>query len=233
MTGLLDGAPCLAREVQACDLRMLRKQFLETSRGRIAEILQHGPTTVDRLAAGLRLTPNAVRAQLTAMERDGLVRRAGLVPGTTRPSSIFELTPALEQLLSGAYIPLLTHLVRTLAEDLDHDRLNALMRQTGKSLANEFAGGRRLTGDLHARVRKASEFLNKELGAVTHVARQNGGFVLQGQGCPLAAITDKEPAVCVVIESLLHELVGAPVRECCHREGRPRCCFEFRPPTAR
>jgi predicted ArsR family transcriptional regulator len=211
---------------------MLRRQFLETSRGRIAEILQRGPNTVEQLASAMRLTSNAVRAQLIVMERDGLVRRAGLVPGATRPSRKFELTPALEQLLSGAYIPLLTHLVRTCAEGLTRDRLNALMRRTGKSLASEVAGGR-LPGDLHARAKRASAFLNTELGAVTHVARHNGGFVIEGQGCPLAAITDKEPAICLVVESLLHELVGAPVRGCCHREGRPRCCFQIHPAPAR
>ena len=65
---------------------MLKRQFLETRRGRIAEILQRGSATVEQLARALRITPSAVRAQLTAMERDGLVRRAGLVAGTTRPS---------------------------------------------------------------------------------------------------------------------------------------------------
>jgi predicted ArsR family transcriptional regulator len=208
---------------------MLRKQFLETSRGRIAAILQRGPATVEHLASALRLTPNAVRAQLIVMERDALVRRAGLVAGTTRPSNTYTLTPALEQLLSGAYIPLLTHLVRTFAAGLRRDRLTALMRETGKSLAAEVSGGRRYAGDLHTRTKKANEFLKSELGALTHVARLNGGFVIQGQGCPLAAITDKEPAVCVAVESLLQELTGATVHECCNREGRPRCCFEIHP----
>jgi hypothetical protein len=33
--------------------------------------------------------------------------------------------------------------------------------------------------------------------------------------------------VCRMIESFLAEVVGAPVKECCDREGRPRCCFEI------
>ena len=77
------------------------------------------------------------------------------------------------------------------------------MRQTGSSLAAEFPGRQRATASLHARARAASEFLNHELGAVTHVVRKNGGFVVQGHGCPLAAITGKEPAVCLAVESLL------------------------------
>jgi predicted ArsR family transcriptional regulator len=212
---------------------MLRKQFLETSRGRIAELLQRGARTVDDLASELRLTPNAVRAQLTVMERDGLVRRAGMLPGATRPSNTFELTPALEQLLSGAYIPLLTQLVRSLDTVLTREQLESVLRQTGKNLATQFTGGNRLPGDLRARVRRASEFLNAELGAVTHVARRNGGFVLQGEGCPLAAITDKEPAVCLAVESLVRQLVGGSVRECCNRGGRPRCCFQIHPAGVR
>ena len=205
---------------------MLRQQFLETRRGRIAEILQRGPATVEQLASALRITPSAVRAQLTAMERDGLVRRAGLVAGATRPSSVFEVTPALEHLLSSAYIPLLTNLVHTFAAGLDRDRFCELMRQTGARLAADAIGGRSPGGDLSSRVRAASKFLNAELGAVTQVVRRNGSLLIEGRGCPLAAITDKEPAVCLAIESLVHQLVQAPVRECCDRSERPRCCFE-------
>ena len=221
----------VAEKLQGPDALMLRKQFLQTSRGRLAEILQRGPSTVEQLASALRLTPNAVRAQLVVMERDGLIRRAGTIPGTTRPSHTYELTQTFEQLLSSAYVPLLTHLVKTFAEGLEREQLQALMRQTGKSLAAEVDGGHQLPGEFHVRVKKANEFLKIEFGAVTHVTRQNGGFVIQGQGCPLAAITDKEPSVCVAVESLLAELIGAEVRECCNREGRPRCCFEIHPST--
>ena len=58
--------------------------------------------TVDDLAAELGRTANAVRSQLIAMERDGLVRRTGQRPGTTRPSHVFELTSEVEHLLSRA-----------------------------------------------------------------------------------------------------------------------------------
>ena len=54
---------------------MLKKQFLDSSRGRIAALLQPGGLTAEEIAAKLQLTTNAVRAQLAGMERDGLVRR--------------------------------------------------------------------------------------------------------------------------------------------------------------
>src|SRR5213592_2243394 len=91
---------------------MLRDQLLDTSRGRIVTLLRHGELTAEEIAAKLGLTASAVRTQITGMERDRVVRRIGRRPGTTRPSHVFELTPEVDQLLSRAYIPLLTHLVR-------------------------------------------------------------------------------------------------------------------------
>ena len=205
---------------------MLRQQLLDTSRGRIITLLQQGSLTVDDLASKLSLTANAVRAHLTGMERDGLVQRAGRRPGTTRPSHVFELTPEVEQLLSQAYVPFLTQLVRVFASALPPRQVKRLMRNAGKALANELLVGTRPTGSLPSRVAAASELLNKQLGAVTHVER-NGGYVIRGVACPLAALTGKHPAVCLAMESLLGEVIGAAVHECCDRGGRPKCCFEI------
>jgi predicted ArsR family transcriptional regulator len=208
---------------------MLRQQLLDTSRGRIVTLLQRGSLTVDDIASTLELTSSAVRAQMTAMERDGVVRRVGRRPGTTRPSRVFELTPEVEQLLSRAYIPLLTQLVRVFAAGLPPDQLNAFMRDAGKGLADEFSLSGRRSSTLRSRVEAASHLLNEQLGAVTHV-EQNGGFIIRGVACPLAALTGKHPAVCLAMESLLAEALGAPVHECCDRSGRPRCCFEIKRP---
>ena len=207
---------------------MLRKQLLDTSRGRIVTLLQRGPLTVDDVAAKLRLTVNAVRVQITAMERDGVVQRAGQRPGATRPSSIFELTPEVEQLLSRAYIPFLTQLVRVFANGLPQDQVEAFFREAGKGVAEELALRRPASGDLRTRVKIASDTFNEELGAITHV-EENTGFVIRGQGCPLAAVTGKHPAVCRAMESLIAQIVAVPVSECCDRSDRPKCCFRIEP----
>src|SRR5438445_3867528 len=208
---------------------MLRKQFLETSRGRIAALLQRGGLTAEEMAAHLRLTTTAVRAQLAGMERDDLVRRAGQKRGVTRPSHVFELTAAVEQLLSGLYVPMLTHLVRVFTGNLRADQLKKMMRQAGKSLAADFPGAKRSAMSLEARVNVANELMTAQLGAVTHVVRKNGGFIIRGVACPIAAITNKHPSACLVVEGFLQEILGAPVRECCDRSVRPRCCFEVEP----
>jgi DeoR family suf operon transcriptional repressor len=210
---------------------MLRQQLLDTSRGRIVTLLQRGGLTVDDIASALQLTASAVRAQITAMERDGVVQRVGRRPGMTRPSHVYELTPEVEQLLSQAYIPLLMQLVQVFSNALPPQQVNALMREAGSRLAGELPFAKRSTDTLETRVSAASELLNTVLGAVTHV-EGNGGYVIRGAGCPLAALTGKHPAVCLAMESLLTEVLGVEVHECCDREGRPNCCFEISPRTS-
>jgi DeoR family transcriptional regulator, suf operon transcriptional repressor len=208
---------------------LLRKQHLDTSRGRIVSLLRAGGLTADDVASKLGLTRRAVRIQMTAMERDGVVRRAGKRPGTTRPSYVFDLTPEVEQLLSKAYIPLLTQLVRTFADGLPAEQVDELLRIAGNGLANELSRGKKLPGNLRFRIAMASEMLNEQLGATTRV-EANGGYVIRGVGCPLAALTGKHPGVCLAMESLIAAVVGAPVHECCDRSERPQCCFEIESP---
>jgi predicted ArsR family transcriptional regulator len=209
----------------------LRRQLLDTSRGRIISLLQKGGQTADDIASSLGLTRSAVRIQIGAMERDGVVRRAGKRPGTTRPSHIFELTPEVEYVLSKAYIPVLTQLVDVFAEALPARQLNTLLRRTGRLLANEISPGK-VQGDLKARADSASQLMNEKFGALTHV-KANGGIGIRGAGCPLSAVTGKHPGLCLVMESFVSEIVGAPVRECCDREHRPRCCFDIQSARAR
>ena len=205
---------------------MLRQQWLDTSRGRIVTLLREEVLTADDIARRLRLTRSAVRVHITAMERDGVVRKVGKRAGTTRPSHLFELTPEVEQLLSKAYVPLLTHLVSVFAATLPAAQFEAVLRRTGTGLARELSRGKRVGGGLKSRVTTASEIMNEHLGALTHV-EENGSVVIKGAGCPLAALTGKHRGVCLAMESLVAEIVGVPVRECCDRESRPRCCFEI------
>ena len=203
---------------------VFRQQLLDSSRGRIVVLLRSGALTVEDVARTLGLTGSAVRAHLAAMERDGVVRKVGTRRGTTRPFQLFELTPEVEQLLSKAYLPLLTQLVRVFADALPAAQVESLLRRAGRAVAQELSRTQRAPRGLGPRVAAASRIMNDHLGALTHVER-NGAIIIRGRGCPLAALTGKHPGVCLAMESLVAEIVGAPVHECCERERRPDCCF--------
>ena len=85
-------------------------------------------------------------------------------------------------------------------------------------------------GDLRARLDVAVAALN-ELGGLAELEEGEGVFVIRGYSCPLAAVTPGHPAVCKLAETLVAEVVGVPVRECCDRGERPRCRFEVALPA--
>lgn len=197
---------------------------LEGTRGRIVDLLRRSSLTANEIATHLGLTHNAVRVQLSLLQHDGLVREGGMRSSGTRPAVLYELAPAADFILSRAYIPFVAHLVQTLGELLPPEQLDQVMRTVGRRMANDWP---RLRGDLRQRVEGAAAFL-AELGAPNAVDVSEEGLVIRGFGCLLAAAVHGRPEVCRSMESLLAELLEAPVRECCERGDRPRCCFEIR-----
>jgi predicted ArsR family transcriptional regulator len=175
----------------------------------------------------LGLTHNAIRGHLAALQREGLVHEGGWQRGSSRPAVIYEVVPEAEAIFSKAYIPFMAQLLRALQERVRQDELDEIMRLVGRRMASERP---RLVGDLSQRVEAASALL-EDLGALNEVEKQDGGYVIRGYGCLLAAAVHGRPELCRAIESLLAELLAAPVRECCDRGERPRCCFEIEPPV--
>jgi predicted ArsR family transcriptional regulator len=196
---------------------------LRGTRARIIDLLRRAPLTAKEVASRLGLTHNAVRVHLAALQRDGLVREGGMQPSASRPAVIYELASGADAMLSRAYIPFVAHLVRLLGERLSPAELDELMHSVGHRVAADLP---RLRGELPARVQAASALL-EELGGANAVERANGGFVIRGYGCLLAEAIHGRREVCRAMESLLAELVEAPVNECCERGERPRCCFEI------
>src|SRR5258705_1525748 len=115
----------------------LGTRFIDGTRGRLVALLRRGARTVEELAQSVELTDNAVRSQLTSLERDGLVRQDGVRrgAGAGKPAVLYELHPDAEPLLSAAYPPVLTALIDVLVESLPRERSDELLRTVGRRLA--------------------------------------------------------------------------------------------------
>ena len=137
----------------------MSRRFLETTRGRVLASLRRGPATVEELAGALGLTDNAIRAHLTALDRDGLVRQAGVRrgPGAGKPAAVYELAADAEVRFSRAYAPVLTALLEELSGRLAPAELEAVMLEVGSRLAADVP---RRAGSIESRVRDADTLLN-------------------------------------------------------------------------
>jgi predicted ArsR family transcriptional regulator len=69
------------------------------------------------------------------------------------------------------------------------------------------------------------------IGGAAGAEREGDRIVIRSGACPLAEAVSVHPEVCRLAESLVSEIVKAPVTERCEREGAPRCRFEIELPN--
>jgi predicted ArsR family transcriptional regulator len=200
------------------------RRFFESTRGRVVERLRRGTCTVEALANELGLTDNAVRGHLATLERDGMVRAAGVRRdgGVGKPATLYELAPDAEAVMSRAYVPLVRALLGALPRRLSPRQLRSLFRDAGRHLAGDHAPA---TGALRTRAQLAAATLT-DLGGLVAVETNGAGYRIVGHGCPLADAVSRQPEVCTAVETMLGELSGTTVRQHCEHGDRPSCRFE-------
>jgi predicted ArsR family transcriptional regulator len=206
------------------DAMKLDQRFFESTRGQIVTLLRSSPCTVEELATKLDLTDNAVRAHLSTLERDGLVRQSGIRRGARKPHFTYSLTEDADRLFPKAYDALLNQLIAVLKHRLNPAEMEDVLREVGRAVAASTPNGHDAT--LQGRVQKALKVL-EAIGGSASIEEQDGKIVIRGNGCPLAAAVSVHPEVCHLAETLVGEIVKAPVVEKCDRTSRPHCVFEI------
>ncbi len=196
----------------------------DKSRSVLLQLLRGGPATIEDLASETDLTPNAVRFHIASLEAEGEVETAGTRKheGAGKPAVLYILTPQAEISFSKAYAPVLAATVQELRGSVPSDQVVPFLKRVGDRLAGAPNKSRR---SLAQRVAAGASLLN-DLGGATTVQKKKDMFVIKGQGCPLGAVVAGDPCVCSAVESLLTNVIGAPVKQCCAHGARPSCCFE-------
>ena len=201
------------------------QRFRDSTRGRIVSRLRRGSATVEELAAAVGLTANGIRVHLATLERDGWIRAEGVRRGSGpgKPAAVYILAAEAEPLLSSAYRPLLLSLLSVLAETEKPAKLRTLLRETGRRLAGELAGG---LEDVDTMAERVSAILSALGGEVEVEEGRRGSLVVRGLGCPVGEAVRVVPGACGAVAALLEGAIDAKVSEQCDRSGSPRCRFE-------
>ena len=203
-----------------------RKRLLESTRGQILNLLRTRDHIVNELAAELGLTDNAVRAHLLSLERDVLVQQSGKRAGLRKPHVTYGLTPAAEQIFPKAYGYLISRLMSVFSRKVSQRTLRSGMREIGHEVAKEHRA--EVEGKNRKQRIQAALRVLKELGGAATFHENEGRDFIRGNGCPLAAATANHPEACLIAESLLSDIIGAPVKERCMRGATPSCRFEIK-----
>lgn len=203
------------------------QRWVGTTRGQVLVQLRGGDKTVAELAVELDLTENAVRSHLTSLERDGLIEAHGVRrEGVGKPAVVFRLTPAGEEAFPKGYATVLVALLKLLAARFGAEGAGDLLREAGRLVVATVER----PDAWEDRVALAQRTL-EPLGGHVAVRRVDDTLRLEGDGCPLSQVVQACPEACQIVEQLLGEVLGCPVRETCDRSGRPRCVFVVEPPS--
>jgi predicted ArsR family transcriptional regulator len=69
--------------------------------------------------------------------------------------------------------------------------------------------------------------LLRELGGFCEEQEEDGKIVLQCFECPFAEVDVGHPEVCLVVETVLTDILGVPAHQRCGQDPSPRCRFEI------
>jgi predicted ArsR family transcriptional regulator len=195
------------------------REFTEADRPALLDLLKiHGPTNVPRLAKLRGVNLNAVRQQLSMLQREGLVlvrvekRRVG------RPTQLYALTDKAEALFPQAYGPLALALLRQLREVDGEKKIDQLFDRRTKSLVAAY------------RKRLAAKSLGEKWQELARIRAEEGYMArVEGKGltehhCPIAAIAKEFPQVCRFEKRLFEAVLGTPLDRTEHLASGGRAC---------
>lgn len=203
-----------------------QRQSDKSTRNRIVALLRRGERSVEELAESLGLTDNAVRAQLSALERESVVIATGVRRdgGVGKPATLYGIAQHSSALFSSAYAPVLAAVLAELSDRMTPKQLETLLRRAGHRVAASLP--HRATFD--ERVKAGTTFL-AGLGADAELVQSGRGYEIRGHGCVLADAVKECPASCALLEQLLRDVTGGAVKEQCDRSGEPSCRFSISP----
>jgi predicted ArsR family transcriptional regulator len=204
-------------------------RFFQTTRGKIvSELRRRGSASAADLARSFGLSPNAVRQQLTVLERDGLVAETSVRRGPTKPTYEFFLTREADKLFPQGYDKMLSAVLRELRDQFG----SAGVERIFDGLSRRAVDRARLevtASDPEQKVAQLTEMLRKS-GVMAEYSLIDGGFALHEHTCPYSSTAKEHPEVCQVIHHVIDETIGgehAQTESLAH--GGKECRFEMRP----
>jgi predicted ArsR family transcriptional regulator len=186
-------------------------------------VLCGGQRTANEIAVEFGISGAAIRDHLKSLRDEGLVRHRVERRGVGKPTHVYELSDDGHALLSKAYVPVLEAILEGVAARDGTAGLDELLERAGRSLARAGPSAEALPGQ---RAERAAAAIG-DLGGVVRITKNDAGYSLHGDCCPLAPLSQRIPSLCHMLEGMLRELTGMDVHERCERSVPPRCRFDI------
>ncbi len=199
------------------------RAFTDARRPAVLDLLKlHGPLNAPRLAELRGVALTAVRQQLAALEREGLVRASMERRKIGRPTRLFALTEKAEALFPQGYGALALSLLRQIRAVDGEAKIDALLERRTRDLIRLYRA--RLRGKSVAEKWRELARIRAEEGYMARGAAAG----LTEHHCPIASIAREFPQICGFEKRLFEQVLGAKLERSDHLASGGRACVYAR-----
>lgn len=184
-----------------------------------------GPQTAARLAAQLALTSMGVRKHLLALEQEGRVCFEDRAQAVGRPARFWALTPRAHARFGDRHADLALQLVRQVQTLFGEEGLAAVLSLREKETRARYLAAMDGVPDPDARV-AALGALRERDGYMVTLERDDAGWLLHENHCPITAAAESCQRLCAMELVLFRQVLGADftVERAAHAVAGDRCC---------
>jgi DeoR family suf operon transcriptional repressor len=197
------------------------------TRNQILNILlsQH-QCTINELAEAVQINPISVRHHIAKLEAEGLISSEEERHGVGRPRRVYFLTNKGMEKFPSRYLNLSIRILEKLKETLPPKTVNKLIKEMATEMVSDQITQIDISNlEIKERVSLIQQLLLDE-GFTVEVSSKDDGVEIKETSCPYKHIGADHPEICLVDETMISEVLDAPIEKThCVLNGDPYCCY--------
>lgn len=187
-----------------------------------------GGLTLDELSEYLKISRNAVRQHVSALENNGIVTEGVTRPSGGRPEQLYVLTDEGKEFFPRNYSWFAQLMVESIAQESGVAGLRERLGAIGEGVAQQLLSQNSVFKTREQKVEKLSEVM-EELGYNTKsFAVDSDALTIEADNCIFHNLAMKNPEICQFDLALLSTFTDSTVNhEECMAKGGNVCRFKF------
>jgi len=218
---------------EACNLAGKERQVIEILGDRQKQLLKlllrnKSGLTADELSKALKITRNAVRQHLAALDSDGLVAQGATRPSGGRPQQLYALTAKGKEVFPRHYSWFAQLVVEAIKRERGSEGLSERLASIGSSVAAQMRSRSPGLGSREQKVEKLAEIMDQLGYSARNVANAGKAPVIEANNCVFHELAVKNPEICDFDLALMGAFTDSKVdHQECMAHGGNVCRFKF------
>ncbi len=184
--------------------------------------------TVDKLSIDLKITRNAVRQHLAALERDGLVAQGATRPSGGRPQQLYMLTDKGKEIFPRHYSWFAQLVIEGIKREHGAEGLSERLSEIGSSVAEQLRTQNPGLKTHEQKVERLAAIMDQLGYNAWNASAANKAPVIEADNCVFHELAIKNPEICHFDLAMMGTFTDSEVdhQECMARGGNV-CRFKF------